>query len=755
MLRIHTGAARLLALTTLPISAIAQDRAAPALEEVLVTAQRREEKLQDVPIALTAISARELEVRGITSIDSLNALAPNLQISSTPGNTTSAQIAIRGGVTVNPALTWEPTAGIYLDGVYIGKTQGSVFDVVDLERVEVLRGPQGTLYGRNTLSGALNLVTRAPSGEASGSANVSVGNYNYRQARLTLDLPKVGIASIGLGLRKAVRDGWIDVVPTSGPGNPSSIDELNDLNSSSARVAVRLDFSDAVTGDYRFDYSDVDQNSSHSQLTRANPAFFAAFAGIPGAGPKIAALPSYVSQVREDRASIDGGVFEESTVQGHSFTLSWHLNDQIDLKSISAYRKLEWDDLLDLDGSPANVAHTSRLSDYDSLSQELQLLGATERFKYVAGLYYFEDDGFTNNPLLFFGELGAPPIDSRYGFTTEAWSAFAQVDLDVTDRLTLTGGVRYTNEKKTIDRSYSDVTALPAPNIFSASADDTFSDVTPLATIAFRATNAINVYAKYSEGFKSGGFNGEAVSAAETRSPYQAETIQSIELGAKSTLANGLAVLNIAAFENRHDDMQLSVFVGTAAASVIRNAGKATIRGFELEGVIQPIDALKVGLSYGYLDPKYDEYFEDVGSPPVRRNVADNRVFPHTPEHTFAANIEAEIARTQYGVWRAYLDYSYTDDFYLYPYPLVPENPATQQTAADTLIDGYGVLNARLQLGEIALGGIKLDATLWAKNVADKEYVANRIDFGPAFGNLIQSYYGMPRTYGLELNARW
>ena len=155
--------------------------------------------------------------------------------------------------------------------------------------------------------------------------------------------------------------------------------------------------------------------------------------------------------------------------------------------------------MLDLDGSPINVAHTSRLSDYDSLSQELQLLGHGDRHRYVAGLYYFEDDGFTSNPLHFFGEFGGPPIDSRYGFTTQAWSAYTQVDFDVTQRLTLTGGLRYTNEKKDIDRFYSDVT-IPVPNIFTATAAGTFSDVTPLAIVAFKATDSINLYAKYSEG---------------------------------------------------------------------------------------------------------------------------------------------------------------------------------------------------------------------------------------------------------------
>jgi iron complex outermembrane receptor protein len=726
----------------------------PAIEGVVVTAQRREEKLQDVPVAVTALTAEQLETRGVTSIDSLNALAPNLQVSYTPGNSTSAQLAIRGGVTVNPALTWEPTVGVYLDGVYIGKTQGSIFDIVDLERVEVLRGPQGTLYGRNTLAGALNMVTRAPTGELSGSANVAVGNYNYRQGRLSLDLPKWGIASVGIGLRSAVRDGWIDVRPPANPSlsNPTSVDDLNDLNTAGARLAVRLEFSDSITGDYRYDYSDADQNSAHSQLTRADTAFFSSFAGIPVVGPKIASVLDYVSQERQETASIDAGAFEQSTVQGHSFTLDWEASDVLTVKSISAYRQLEWDDSLDLDGSPVNVAHTSRLSDYDALSQELQLLGDHGGLRYVAGLYYFEDDGATNNPLLFFGEFGGPPIDSRFSFTTRAWSAFAQVDYELTDRLTVTGGLRYTDERKSLERFYNDVATA---NTFSAAADKTFSDVTPLAIVAYQVSDAVNLYAKYSSGFKSGGFNGEAVSAAEVRMPFDAETIQAIELGAKSTLAQGRAILNIAAFENRHDDMQLSVFVGTAAASVVRNAGKATIRGFEVEGMFQPFDALKVGVAYGYLDPEYDEYFEDVGSPPMRRNVANNRVFPHTPEHTFSANLEAKLAEASYGVWRAFLDYSYTDEYYLYPYAIVPETPATQQRADDTLIKSYSLVNARLQLGDISLGGAELAATLWAKNLLDKEYVANRIDFGPTFGNLTQSYFGMPRTYALELTARW
>src|SRR5262249_33968619 len=183
------------------------------IQEVIVTAQRREEKLQDVPIAVSAFGSDQLQSRGISNISELGSLAPNVQISTATADNTGAQIAIRGAAEINPALFWDPTVGIYLDGVYIGKTLGSVFDLVDLERVEVLRGPQGTLYGRNTLAGAINLITRAPSGELSGHADVRLGDYNLRVAEASLDLPQVGIARISIGARRELRDGTTSTTP--------------------------------------------------------------------------------------------------------------------------------------------------------------------------------------------------------------------------------------------------------------------------------------------------------------------------------------------------------------------------------------------------------------------------------------------------------------------------------------------------------------------------------------------------------------
>lgn len=735
--------AALACLVALPATA-QNDADSGVLEEVFVTAQKRSEDLQEVPIALTALTAAQLESRGIANVYDLASLAPNLQISRATANTTGAQIAIRGSVQINPALTWEPTVGMYLDGVYIGKTQGSVFDVVDLERIEVMRGPQGTLYGRNTLAGAINFITPKPSGELAGKAELRLGNYSARIVKASLDLPSFGIASVALGGRVERRDGTVETTPGS------SVDELNTRDNQAARLAVLLDFSDTFTADYRLDYSRADQTPLHSQLYRA----------------LIPTLAPYVSREREDTASIDGASFERMRTLGHSLTLSWELDANNTLKSISARRDMDWDDGLDLDGAPLPVAYTSRLSDYEQTSQELQLVGEQGRWKYVGGLYYFEDDGFTNNPQTFF--FGTFNFDSRYGFTTEAWSAFGQVDFAVTDALTLTAGMRYNREKKTIERRLGVNFAPGSPFLTlvpdGTTADETFSSSTPLLIAAYRFSDALNVYAKYAEGFKSGGFNGEygvadptpagvAANVRETQTPFKPEKQQSVELGAKSTFLEGRAQLNLAVFENRTEDLQLSIFTGQgAAASVVRNAGKSNVRGLEVEGVYLPVQGVRLQFGYGYLDPEYDEFF-DTGV-----NVANNRAFVHAPEHTFSATLDVRLAEMSWGTVGALLDYAYTDSFYTYPYQLASSGPQynpAAQIAGDTRVEGMGIVNARIALSELRWAGLTAEVALVGRNLTNVDQPANYIDFGPSFGSLTDAYFIEPRMYWIECSARW
>lgn len=740
------------AVVSASLSGVSTAQSDPGLEEIVVTAQRREQRLVDVPIAITALGGSALERRGITDVQGLEGFAPNLQISPTPGNSTAAQLAIRGSVTANPALTWDPAVGIYVDGVYVGKTQGALFDLVEIDRIEVLRGPQGTLWGRNTLAGAFNIITRKPSGEASGTASLQVGNFSTLNGRLSIDLPAIGNAKVNLALGTQQRDGWINNstsnYPTP-PGRKTSTSELNNVDNNSARLAIDLPLGDSVDLAYRGDYNDIDQNASHSQLYRSLLPF----------------LSPYVSTSRQDKATVDGPSFERSRTQGHSLTLEWRLNESNTVKSITAQRQLTWEDGLDLDGSPLDIAHTQRLSDYDSSSQELQWIGNAGKLSYVAGLYYFKDDGFTDNPQAFFMEFGpgaGVQFKSQYGFTTKAKAVFGQLDYAINDQWSVTAGLRYTDEEKTIDRCAGLV------GIFDyvpcgTRAKTSFSDTTPLAILTWKPSDTVSAYVKYAEGFKSGGFNGEAgdpsnpipVNIAQAQTPYLPETLESTEIGAKWLFADNRGYANVALFNNNSKEMQLSIFEAKGAAnSSIKNAGEANVKGLELELGWQFVQGTRLQFSFGKMDGEFDRYI-DRGV-----DVAFNRSLPHLPEMTLGISLDAALGTVMGAETRLLIDATRMDDYTLYPYPIVVDaarDPASVGSALanDTRVPSYSVVNARLSFDGIRFGGNELDLAIWSKNLFDKEYIQNMIDFGPGFGNLTQAYFGMPRTYGIEVAARW
>ena len=277
-----------------------------------------------------------------------------------------------------------------------------------------------------------------------------------------------------------------------------------------------------------------------------------------------------------------------------------------------------------------------------------------------------------------------------------------------------------------------------------------FSSTTPLISLGYKLSPAISVYARYAEGFKSGGFNGEAQDIPETLTPFKPEKQRSLEAGLKSTLAGGRLQLNAAVFSNRSKDLQQAVFTAAgSAASNIRNVGEATTQGLELEAVARVSDSVRLQLGYGYLDARYDQYLE------LGTNVADNRAVVHAPKHTLNLVADATLMRTSYGTLRALADYTFTGSHYLYPYQLRLVDPTSAQ-AQNTRVASAGILNLRLALGNIPLGSFASgEAALWVRNAADKAHVNNLIDFGPGFGNLTQAYYADPRTVGVSFQARW
>lgn len=752
----------------------AQDAPGPSgIADIVVTAQRRAENIQKVPIAVTAISADYLRARDITSIDQLGSIAPNVKIERAPTDKTVTQVSIRGSVTINTAITFEPAVGIYVDGVYIAKAQGSLFDVADLERVEVLRGPQGTLYGRNTLAGAINLVTRKPSGVAGGALDLTYGNFNERKVRGNIDLPRFGIFSVKISGQYEKRDGVIGVGPNPYPAAaafaaPPSTSRTNDLDGYGLLAQVRATLSDRLIADYSFDYSRTSQQPDYSQLYSLNrtgapndifdPAS-SGYSGIP--------LYLFASKTRQSSGSIDANVYERSRIQGHALTIAYTIGSAT-LKSISAYRKLSFDDSLDLDGSPIGIATVERHTKYHSFSQELQISGKAlaDHVNYVAGAYYFDDSGYEINPQSFF--FGQTRFDSRYGSKTQAEAVYGQIDATPVARLTLTGGLRYNHETKSITRSLS---VLPAAGTtgaaigvidlpFGAIPSASYNDISPAAALRYAITPQIETYARFAKGFKSGGFNGESdvvgtptpacpSGALELCTPYKPETVNSYELGFKSRLIENTLQANIAAFWDEHRDIQLSVFRGTgSASSIVLNAGAARIRGIELELLAQPTRRFTANASFAYLDTHYRS-FVDGGV-----DVAGNRAFPQAPKFTIGGSTDWQFAQGRWGKAHLISDLSFVSSYYTFPYALTGSS-AQQQIARNSQSPGRTIINLRAVVGDIPLGTHHASLALWVRNLAQESAPTNFVDFGPTFGGLTVANFPDPRTFGATLGFRF
>ena len=708
------------------------------LEEIIVTAQKREQSVQDIPIAVSAFDSAAVERQKISRITDISVFAPNVEIIDTPTNTTAATIAIRGASAINPAITWENSVGIYVDGVFIGKNLGAVFDVAELERVEVLRGPQGTLYGKNTLGGAVNLITRKPSGEFGGKLTGEFGNEGYWSARGRIDTGEWAGLKATFTLYKEERDGFADNVadPFGNPfAGPPSGDEFQDANEEAARLALLWDLTDSLAASYTFDYSDQDVSPRLGQLTQTSLNSYLSSGGLQDA---------YLTSEdeRADKGSNDWAFQEKAVSRGHALDLVWS-GDTITLRSITAYRELEFDDLIDIDGTPVDIFHSGRQVDYDAFSQELQLTGSWSSLDYVLGVYYFDESADVFNPITFFGAFGVPTLNNSYGLDNSSVAVYGQADWRPAmfdDRLTVSLGARWTEEDKD---QYID-----HPGFFTAETDDTFDNVSPTVALSWSFTDDITAYARYAQGWKSGGFNGEASSEEGFLEGYDDEEADSYEVGLKSLVWNDRLQLNAALFYNEITDFQLSVFEGAAAASLVASIPEFETQGGELEMVALLTEDFRVNLAYGYLDAEYSKFPRD-----FTLFDKDDAGIPYSPEHTLTVGMDWTLARTGWGSWDLHVDASYTDDYVPF---IDPDQVATSQ------IDDRTLVNARLAWSEIPVDeNGALVIALWGQNLTDEDYRINTIPFGgvdqrvdPNGGSGVgwtTSYFGAPRTYGIEL----
>ncbi|WP_062263810.1 TonB-dependent receptor [Endozoicomonas arenosclerae] len=685
-----------------------------ALEEVIVTAQKREQNLQDTPIAISAFNVSAIEEQGIEDISDISQYLPNVEIAPSPGGNTGATISIRGLVTGNPAVTWEPSVGIYVDGVFVAKNVGGLFDVAELERVEILRGPQGTLYGKNTLGGAINLITRKPSEEFGGTLKLSSGNYDYKEGFFSLDTGRLAErAAFNIALSVRQRDGFYDNTSRAS----EAADEFKKLDTTAVRLTGSFDITDQLEAFYIFDQSKKDNTPSFAQLD------------LPG---------SRVERRRE--GANDGGIEDTSDTFGHALHLTYQLSDIITLKSISAYRSTKFKDAGDYDGTDVIGFHTVRDVESDQISQEFQWLGKSDRFDYVLGAFYFKEDSDALNPFHLFGNNNV--VRNGYGVKSESHALFGQLDYYLTDQWTLTGGIRWTREEKEAFLQRQDNTPGSnfGGNISRLQARDDWSNISPTVALTYAFSDDTSVYFKVSEGWKAGGFNGEAPSVEAFKQSYDEEKITAFEAGLKSRWFNDRLQLNTALFQNNVKDLQISNFQG--AYSLVDNAGRATMRGIELEAMAVLTNQLTFNLNYGYLDSKYDSYKDLNGN-----ELKDTNRFTYAPENKISAGLTYH-QDLGFANLTGRLDYSWVDTIYLSPNPVAAELTKTGD---------YRLWNARIALEEIKIGPEQtLEIAVWGKNLGDEEYRINGITVGGNNnGTGAVNYYGDPRTYGIEAVYRF
>ena len=753
-----------------------------ALEEVIITAQKRVEKLQDVPISITAISGSQLENRGIHGAADLNALAPNVTVKTAqPGSALTAAVTIRGIGGGQPGIWSDNSIGMYLDGVYIGKTQGALLDMLDLERVEVLRGPQGTLFGKNTEGGAINFITRKPSGEFSGSVGFDVGNHGQQVTKAAMDLPKMGILRLGFSLRDEKRDGTVK--------NPTGRD-WNARNRDAQRLVAGLDISEAFKIDYAYDHSNINDtppaislfnNQGYAQyvtpvfaprpnLGALNTIFnIGVTTNIPGVGnisfpgirPKIT---PYASSQYPDAVAGDPGrdYFNKLKVQGHALAASYVVNPENTYKYIVAKRKMHYQEFMDLDGTPINVLNAGKDTYYDTTSHELQWIGTRDNFNFVAGLYWFKDDGSTLldqiGEYLTFGV--SPQHRQLYNLTqTSAKAAYGQIDYRITEAWTTTLGIRRNWEEKTgylwsTQGPLNNPGAQVRPGFHPHGAEAKFAATTPVAAVAYKWNDQLTLFGRVARGFKSGGFPLEAEDPAAALKPFNQETSTAFELGFKSRFNNNKAQLNATLFSTNVSDYHVNQLPPGGISPVTVNAGKMKNQGIEVEGLYQLAPGWRMQASYGYLDAKFKRY-ELYNQFNQLINVAGNTENSYAPRHQLTLNLDGVLARTAWGTLRGVVDYTFTSAYLNYHGQKDPlaSNAAVGNTAEESRMPVLQMVNARLLLSRIPIGGPGMaEISLWGRNLNNTKKQVTHIDLA---GFYRVAGWSDPRMVGVGFNYTW
>jgi len=743
--------------------------AAPAdgLAEIVVTARRRAENLQDVPVAVTAISAATLEQQAVTSLGDLNSFVPNMKISSDRATSSTINVYIRGVGQSDPLWGFEPGVGVYIDDVYLARPQAALLDVYDVDRLEILRGPQGTLYGKNTIAGAIKYVTRDIVGPASVTASVTGGDYGERDVKLSASTPLIADSVyFGIAVADLHHDGYGHVVAEPGT-TPSPYNHIGEDVSNRDVLAGRANLTIVWGQSSKLkivaDTTQDDSNASGGE--RLNNA--------------LAPPTDSRYDTRTDMPVDQDRYFRN----GLAATYTQGLAQNLDLKLVGAYRDGHGRQFIDFEELDANLFQVPAQYSEHQASGEGQLTFTNDIVKAVGGLFYMNSTACgTYNASV--GVL-ATALDLYLTsivdgcVQTKSTAAYADTAWKLTDSLNLDAGLRWNQDRKTASVYQAQYASIgptqlagnetffdpskppsgfflfptPAAGILTDYTNSrTFSNVSPRLGVDFHITPQVMTYVSYSKGFKSGGFDmrGNAAVYPQTENGYNSETADNYEFGLKSTLLADTLQLNLTLFYDPYKNAQIGVqqFVDTAGVpqnvTAVLNAGKQINQGVEIESAWRPVKALTLGVNVGYLDSYYQDFLIgctaltpgcSVNAPPV--NVADLNRPINAPAWTVATKAAytwqlpagALLARAGWD-WRSFTKVANT-------------------TASVTDQPAYGLIDAGLAF---TTSGGAWRFSLDGKNLLDRWYRVAGYDFGGAGTGLLANvsqigFYGAPRTY--------
>jgi len=740
--------------------------------EIVVTARKREESLQEVPISITALSGDELEARSMRDLTEVADFTPNLDFSvsgGAGGSPSEATVYIRGVGQIETGIFADPGVGIYVDGVYVARAQGAVFDLLGLERVEVLRGPQGTLFGKNTTGGAIQLITRRPGPELEGHASVRAGNLDRLDVEGRVAGPLGDRLFGSLSALTTSRDGYVRSLATG--------EVLNDDDRDVARGALRWLATDRVTVDFLTDATRERESSLDQGLVAlfGGPVgdFYNRVVGDFGfptlddsfiTGDLTTSFSTFPSRN-------DGDVFS-STLR-----VSW-AGAATNLLSITNYREYEYQGSSDLDGTPIRFFDRTFRQEQEQVSQELQLSGLAfdDRLEWLVGGLYFQEDPRDRSVAFAFENLfqalemapgpiysppGAPPElcdpgppppevvcfggagnpanlfwfngDGAFDdlrIKTTSYAAFGEGTLAVGDRLSLTAGLRYTYDEKDF-RFFTDPMSSPARTITDRESWDQWS---PRLSLSFQVRDNLLLYLSASQGFKSGGFNATRSMTRESLPPYDPETLWAYEGGFKTELAGNRLRLNGSAFYYDYDDIQFAAFlvVDGELLFAIQNAATARIQGFELELEALPFPGFLVSGSLGYVDSEYTDLR-------AQGNATLDGEVPKTPDWTGTVSLQYAFQLADAGSMIVRGDYSYRGAYF----NDVANTPFIEQEA-------FGLVNARIVY---AFPSDRWELALFGTNLTDELYLEH--GFAAANAGVAVGIAARPREWGLSAQVRF